>query len=419
MERADAATLLIELAEKMGLLAAAALVAVLIPPLRNRLLGVGRRRDKLAAVALGLGLAAWGALLGFHVGGEHINVRAIGVLIAAILGGWKAGGLAGLGGGLFYAALVDPETAPWVLAASITDGVLAGWVAERRPEWFQGPRVFVSAVSIQAIHLVVVGVGLLAVGHAARYIPAWPAHLVKLVVVASGVTLFVTVARLVVSREEQAVALVEARAAADAAALESLRRRLEPHFLFNALNVLRATIRRDPARARELVSDLADLYRYLLSHPDQATLAEEVEHAQAYLAIERARLGDERLAVQVELPEALSHLEVPPLLLQPLVENAVKHGIGRRDGPGRVRLAARLDDAESRLTIEVEDAATGRPLPPVESGSGIALDTLRRRLARRYGDGASLSLTPTDRGMRAVVRLPLERGGLLTERRAA
>lgn len=411
MERFDAATLVIELCEKMGLLAAAALVAVLFPPLRNRLFGLGRRRDKLAAVALGLGLSAWGALLGLHVGGEHINVRAIGVLIAAILGGTKAGALAGLGGGLFYAALVDAQTAPWVLAASITDGVLAGIVAEKQPRWFSGWRVFATSVGIQAIHLVVVGVGLLAVGHAARYVPAWPAHVVKLVVVAAGVTLFMVVARLVVSREEQAVALVEARAAADAAALESLRRRLEPHFLFNALNVLRATIRRDPARARELVSDLADLYRYLLSHPEEAPLEAEVDHACAYLAIERARLGEERIDVAVELPPELAMINVPPLLLQPLVENAVKHGVARRDGPGRVSLRARADDGA--LVIEVEDEASGRRLPPVESGSGIALETLRRRLARRYGEAASLALRPTEHGMCATVRLPLEAGALL------
>jgi LytS/YehU family sensor histidine kinase len=414
MERTDAATLLIELAEKMGLLAAAALVAVLFPPLRNRLFGLGRRRDKLAAVALGLGLAAWGAMLGFHVGGEHINVRAIGVLIAAILGGPKAGALAGLGGGLFYAARVDHETAPWVLAASITDGILAGIVAERRPGWFSGWRVFVTSVGIQAIHLIVVGVGLLAVGHAARYLPAWPAHLVKLVVNASGVTLFMVVARLVVSREEQAVALVEARAAADAAALESLRRRLEPHFLFNALNVVRATIRRDPVRARELVSDLADLYRYLLSHPEEAPLEAEVDHACAYLAIERARLGDERLSVDVELAPELASVRVPPLLLQPLVENAVKHGVARRDGPGRVVVRARLEDGgETALLIEIEDEASGRPVPPVEAGSGIALETLRQRLARRYGGRASLELGSTSRGMRATVRLPLAEGELL------
>ncbi|HHH28457.1 MAG TPA: hypothetical protein ENK57_08945 [Polyangiaceae bacterium] len=408
MDHIEPAALLVELAEKMGLLAAAALVAVLIPPLRNRLLGVGQRRDKLAAVALGLVLAAWGAMLGLDVGGEHINVRAIGVLIAAILGGWKAGALAGLGGGLFYAALVDAETAPWVLAASITDGVLAGVVAERKPEWFEGPRVFVTSIGIQTIHLVVVGIGLLAVGHAARYVPAWPAHLVKLVVNASGVTLFVVVARLVVSREEQAVALVEARAAADAAALEALRRRLEPHFLFNALNVVRATIRLDPMRARDLISDLADLYRYLLSHPEQAPVEAEIEHAKAYLAIERARLGDDRLEVVVDLPQEVAGFVVPPLLLQPLVENAVKHGVARRDGPGRITLRARQEPASSTLVIEIEDAATGKPMPPVESGSGIALDTLRQRLAKRYGGRASLGLTPTENGMRATVRLPIQ-----------
>jgi LytS/YehU family sensor histidine kinase len=347
-------------------------------------------------------------MLGFHVGGEHINVRAIGVLIAAILGGPTAGALAGLGGGLFYATLVDHETAPWVLAASVTDGILTGLAAERRPRWFSGWRVFATAVGIQAIHLVVVGVGLLAVGHAARYVPAWPAHLVKLVVNACGVTLFMSVARLVVSREEQAVALVEARAAADAAALESLRRRLEPHFLFNALNALRATIRRDPVRARDLVSDLADLYRYLLSHPEEAPVEAEVDHACAYLEIERARLGDERLEVRVELPSELARLRVPALLLQPLVENAVKHGVARRDGPGLVVIRARREGAAGTLTLEVEDQASGRPVPPVERGSGIALDTLRKRLARRYGEGASLALSPTEAGMRAAVKLPAE-----------
>ena len=384
MERFDAITLVIELCEKMGLLAAAALVAVLFPPLRNRLFGLGRRRDKLAAVALGLGLSAWGAMLGLHVGGEHINVRAIGVLIAAILGGWKSGALAGLGGGLFYAALVDAQTAPWVLAASVTDGILAGVVAQRRPAWFQGWRVFATSVGIQGIHLMVVGLGLIAVGHAARYIPAWPAHLVKLLVVAAGVTLFMTVARMVVSREERGVALVEARAAADAAALESLRRRLEPHFLFNALNVVRATIRRDPARARELVSDLADLYRYLLSHPEEAPLADEVGHACAYLAIERARLGEERVDVSVEIPPELAQVRVPALLLQPLVENAIKHGLARRDGPGRVSLRAHLDG--DSLVLDVEDEASGRSVPPMESGNGIALDNVAHLVESQVGE---------------------------------
>src|SRR5690606_38211955 len=103
-----------------------------------------------------------------------------------------------------------------------------------------------TTLSIQLIHIALVGIGLFAAGDAARYAPAWPAHLVKMVANAAGVTLFMGVARLIVQREEAAVALVEARRTADQAALESLRRRLEPHFLFNALNAIRATIRTSP-----------------------------------------------------------------------------------------------------------------------------------------------------------------------------
>ncbi|AKF05445.1 sensor histidine kinase [Sandaracinus amylolyticus] len=399
-------TLLVELAEKMGLLAAAALVAVLFPPLRNRLLGVGRRVDKLAAVGLGFGLSVWGATLGLHVAGEDINVRAIGILIAAILGGWKAGLLAGLGGGLFYAFQVDPQTAPYVLIASVVDGVLAGVVAERKPEWVEGPRVFFTAIAVQGVHLFVVGVGLVAFGYAERYLPAWPAHLVKLVVNGAGVTLFVMVARLVISREERGVALAHARAAADKAALEALRRRLEPHFLFNALTAIRATIRRDPEAARELVSDLADLYRYLLSHPDDAPLSAEIDHASAYLAIERARLGEGRVRVDIDVPAALRAHRVPALLLQPLVENAVRHGVARRSGAGTIRIGAH-EDGDS-LVIEVEDACEGDPVPANEKGSGIALATLRERLGRLFGDRAAIDLDVGAMGARASVKLPLE-----------
>lgn len=405
VELAERTALLVELAEKMGLLAAAALLAVLIPHLRNRLLGVGRRADKLAAVALGLLLSAWGAKLGLRVADEDINVRAIGVLIAAILGGWKAGLLTGLGGGLFYAFLVDDSTAPWVVLASALDGVVAGLLAERRPEWVQGPRVFFAAIAVQFLHLVVVGLGLLLVDDAARYLPAWPAHAVKLVVNAAGVTLFVQVARIVITREERGVALVQARAAADQASLEALRRRLEPHFLFNALTALRATIRRDPDAARELVTDLADLYRYLLSHPEDAPLSAEVEHAEAYLGIERVRLGADRLRVEIDLPEALAAHQVPALLLQPLVENAVRHGIARRSGAGVVRIAAR--EEEGALVIDVHDATDGENVPPNEAGSGIALRTLRERLERRFGKAASIELEIGERGARARVRLPI------------
>ena len=308
--------LLAALAEKMALLAAAAVFAVLFPPLRKRLLGQsGESRDRAFGMLIGVGLSVWGSTLSLEVRGEHINVRAIGVIVAAILGGQKAGALAGLCSGIFMANRVDDQTAPWVLIASLTDGVVAGMVAERSPRSFRGHRAFFTAIGVQVFHLAVVGLGLIMAGHATRYLPAWPAHLIKLLVNAAGVTLFVEVSRVVVQREEAAVALVKAKAAADQAALESLRRRLEPHFLFNALNVLRATIRIDPARARELVNNLADLYRYLLSHPEDAPLRDEVNHARAYLEIERARLGDGRLRVEVDIDPQVETKRVPALLL--------------------------------------------------------------------------------------------------------
>ncbi len=410
------------LTEKMALLAAAAVFAVLFPPLRKRLLGqAGESRDKAFGMLFGTALSVWGSMLGLEVSGEHINVRAIGVLVAAILGGQKAGALAGLCSGIFMASRVDDQTAPWVLIASVTDGIVAGLVAKRAPQMFRGHRVFFTAIGVQVFHLVAVGLGLMLVGHAQRYLPAWPAHLIKLLVNAVGVTLFVEVSRLVVQREEAAIALVQAKAAADQAALESLRRRLEPHFLFNSLNVLRATIRIDPVRARELVSHLADLYRYLLSHPEDAPLRDEANHARSYLEIESARLGEGRLTVEVLLDPEVEMHSVPALLLQPLVENAVKHGISNRSGQGTITIRGCIEGGD--VLIEVEDASVGplrdrgplsehdgSPLNDLDDderpGTGIALKTLRQRLAHRYGRRAKLLLTPTEHGMIASVRLP-------------
>jgi LytS/YehU family sensor histidine kinase len=172
-------------------------------------------------------------------------------------------------------------------------------------------------------------------------------------------------------------------------------------------------------RARELVSHLADLYRYLLSHPGDAPLRAEVNHARSYLEIEAARLGNERLSVEVELDPLVENHLVPALLLQPLVENAVKHGIGKRTGKGTVSIRGKLDGRD--LLIEVEDASEGplrslRPLAGASSvshyedderpGTGIALKTLRQRLAHVYGRQAKLNLDPTEHGMIVSVRLP-------------
>lgn len=400
----DIRLLIPELFEKLSLIATCGLIGVLVPPLRNRLLGVGRPRDIAVVVIFGLLFSMWGSAMGFDWLGHHLNLRAIGIIIAGILGGPRAGALTGLLGGGFYVLRFHPEGIPWDLVASVLDGWLAGRMSVRREKMFIGWRVLGGAAMVQIAGLSVTAIGLGAAG--GNPVVPLPSLAVQLAGVATGVALFVNVALVVIARQEQAVALVEAQAAANAMSLAALRSRLEPHFLFNALNTLRATIRRDPEQARSLVSDLADLYRYLLHHPHDASVMNEVEHACAYLAIERARLGDERLAVQTSVDETVKDTRVPALLLQPIVENAVKHGITPKQGLGKITI--RASDLGDRLRIEVEDEAEGPHHGAPTRGSGVALQTLRKRLTEQYDGAANLRLSSMEHGTLVTLELPKE-----------
>lgn len=398
----DIRLLIPELFEKLSLIATAGLLGVLVPPLRNRLLGVGQPRDIGVAIVFGVLLSLWGSTMGFDWLGHHLNLRAVGIMIAGILGGPRAGAFAGLLGGGFYVMRVVPAELPWAVIASVLDGWLAGRMSVWRERMFVGWRVLAAAALIQLPGLSVTAAGSAFSGSSP--IAALPSIVAQLAGVAAGVALFVNVALVVLSRQEQAVALVEARAAANALSLTALRSRLEPHFLFNALNTLRATIRRDPERARALVSDLADLYRYLLHHPHDASVSNEVDHACAYLAIEKARLGDERLAVVTSIDQSVRDARVPALLLQPIVENAVKHGITPKLGLGKITI--RASDLGDRLRIEVEDEAEGQHHGPPTKGSGLALQTLRKRLDQQYGGRAKIQLSSLERGTLVTVELP-------------
>ncbi len=167
-----------------------------------------------------------------------------------------------------------------------------------------------------------------------------------------------------------------AKPAEATARLAELQSRIRPHFLFNTLNSALALVRLDPARAEDVLEDLAELFRVAIADPTESvTLTEEIELAQRYLAIEQIRFGD-RLHVTWELDPGAGHARVPPLLLQPLVENAVRHGIEPDDGGGtiRVRTRVKLGRVLIAITNSVPAAAHARP------GNGIALRNVRERL---------------------------------------
>jgi signal transduction histidine kinase len=190
--------------------------------------------------------------------------------------------------------------------------------------------------------------------------------------------------------------------------LKLLQAQLEPHMLFNTLANLRILIHADPQAAQQMLDRLIAFLRAMLasSRTQVHSLAQEFARLDDYLALMRVRMG-QRLQVRLDLPDALRETFVPPLLLQPLVENAIRHGLEPHVGPGRIEVAAQRDGA--RLILTVRD--TGAGLAPTFSpgGSHFGLEQVRRRLRSLYGDAAALTLAPApdnDGGTLATVMLP-------------
>lgn len=178
--------------------------------------------------------------------------------------------------------------------------------------------------------------------------------------------------------------------------LKALRAQINPHFLFNALNAIASLIHTDPVRADAAVAQLAEIFRYTLRRSDSewAPLDEELQFAQAYLDVEQARFG-RRLAFSVEADATARSAQVPSMLLQTLVENAVKHGISQLRGDGRIDIRASV--TENRLALEVHDTGPGPDArsghPRRIDGESFGLRSVRDRLRGHFGENARLTLT--------------------------
>ncbi|WP_205525786.1 sensor histidine kinase [Pyxidicoccus trucidator] len=206
---------------------------------------------------------------------------------------------------------------------------------------------------------------------------------------------------------EEAVRASQLEAQLAQAQLHLLRSQLRPHFLFNTLHAISALMHRDVTAADRMVGQLSELLRASLERDGrhEVPLSEELDLLTPYLDIERTRFSD-RLQVEVDVaPEARNAL-VPPLLLQPLVENAILHGIAPRRGPGRVWVrAARSGE---RLSVEVRDDGVGPPSAGLEAlREGIGLGSTRARLEKLYGAAQSLTLAANaPRGFTVSLSLP-------------
>ena len=186
--------------------------------------------------------------------------------------------------------------------------------------------------------------------------------------------------------------------------IKLLHAQVNPHFLFNALNTLSAVIRRDPERACNLVLNLSTFFRNNLKRPsEEACLGEEIAHVSAYLEIEQARfLG--QLVVEFDIPDDLRLVRMPAFSLQPIVENAIKHGTSQLLGVGHIRISA--SSANDMMLLSVEDNA-GLYIEPATS-SGLGMHLVRRRIAARHGSAFGLDIAcEPEVFTRVTLKLPL------------
>jgi sensor histidine kinase YesM len=179
------------------------------------------------------------------------------------------------------------------------------------------------------------------------------------------------------------------------ARLDALRMQLNPHFLFNSLNAISELVHESPVLADRVITQLATLLRAVLddSSKSEITLKEELEFVRKYLEIEQIRLG-ERLAVRIDADPATLDILVPSLILQPLVENAVRHGIAPRETAGTIQVSASCRGG--MLDLQVRDSGKGGRLYTELPTEGVGLSNVRSRLAHHYGEDFRLELGATD-----------------------
>lgn len=226
----------------------------------------------------------------------------------------------------------------------------------------------------------------------------------ELVVIAYGTIAFVTFILDSAARTQAAeLQLANAHAVAAEARLHALRSQLQPHFLFNALNTVAMAVRRaDRQEALAVVLDLSALLRTALKRTgtELVSLTEEVDFIKQYLEIEQIRFRD-RLNIDWAVDAAAYGAAVPSMILQPLVENAVRHGVGRKVRGGHVRI--RITLAAERLRIDVEDDGPGFP---EQWNAGVGLTNVRNRVTLHFGERASLETSGAGEGGRVTLSIP-------------
>jgi len=187
------------------------------------------------------------------------------------------------------------------------------------------------------------------------------------------------------------------------ARLQALQARIRPHFLFNSMNTIASLTHDQPDLAEQAIENLSDLFRASLAAESSISLQQELELTRSYIDLEALRLG-ERLEVQWKMPAVEPSLKLPALTLQPLVENAIYHGIEPLPGGGSIELA--IDDNDSAITISVSNPVVTNQHASDRKGNQMAVDNIKERLALAFGGAASMELSETESRYTVTLTIP-------------
>ncbi|GAB3457482.1 histidine kinase [Massilia terrae] len=342
---------------------------------------------------------------------------------------WRIYAAAWLGYALFIGFVAQLEGLArgqlnWMVSAKVAWGVLpealllalvwplTGWLQRR-----QGPRAVVFAVhAIAGLASATVSTGLMWLSSEAtttslvRWV--WPFLYSLMIYIVVAVAFYLV--RMSRAAQRHALAFEQAQGLLVAAELDALRSKLNPHFLFNTLHSIIALTRKDPRAAEAALFRFSDMLRYVLdtekNGSDRVTVDDELDFVRDYLDLEALRLGD-RLRVDWDVEPEAGSRTLPPLTLQPLVENSIKHAFNPRSQPGQLAIRVALDAGQ--LSLSVSDDGPGADPAAVAASRGLGIRTVERRLRLGYGPRAAFKVdTAPGAGFRVALSVPVEQTGV-------
>jgi len=307
---------------------------------------------------------------------------------------------------------------PWALAAPLVQSLSRHYPVSRARPIFGALIVHVLACIIAGLAYSAWSAALQASLNPYAYTNPKPFWTIFVSIFSNGLLVFAILYSMILlvtgmldSRERIAMQLAETARLNEQlsrAKLDALQRQIEPHFLFNTLNAITGLVRegRNEAATR-VISELSDLIRRVLqdSAAQQVTLGEEMEFIEKYLDIQKVRFGD-RLDVRVDVANELRSARVPSLILQPMVENAIKHGIALHVRPGTVRIEAA--ESEGVLTLRVYNDGPSLSTDWEEHSAGIGIPNVRTRLQSLYGTASEMLIRNCDNGVEVLLSVPFQ-----------